>query len=175
MGAESTARQDIALPHCGPPKRYLNPTEMSDDPASPKDYPVLRAFGQEAHVLISSEQTAGAFCMMRFFASPGSDPPPHTHSNEDETFIVESGEVEINRGGELIRGRTGDVIYLPKKIPHAPRHLGSERLRVLVVCVPGGFDHFFAACAEEWSKPEPNLQSIAEIAAGFGIQFHPAA
>jgi hypothetical protein len=31
--------------------------------------------------------------------------------------------------------------------------------------VPGGFDHYFAACAEEWSEPEPDLQYLDKIAA----------
>src|SRR5215472_18533048 len=59
---------------------------------------VLRAFGQEAHVLISSEQTRDAFCMLRVFAPPGNVTPPHVHHATDETFLIESGEGEINRG-----------------------------------------------------------------------------
>ena len=106
------------------------------------------------------------------FASPGNDVPLHTHHFEDEIFIVESGELEVNRGGQMIHARKGDVIYLPKNIPHAPRIVGSEDLQVMLICVPGGFDHYFAACAEEWAKPEPNLQSLAEIAARFGQEFH---
>ena len=78
---------------------------------------VLRAFGQEAHVLISSEQTRDAFCVLRFFAPPGNVTPPHVHHATDETFLIESGEGEINRGGEVLRVRKGDVIYLPKGIP----------------------------------------------------------
>ena len=80
---------------------------------------VIRAFGQEAHVLVSSEQTGDAFCVLRFFIPPGNVTPPHLHRATDETFLIESGEIEINRGGELLRGRRGDVIYLPKGIPHA--------------------------------------------------------
>jgi len=60
---------------------------------------VLRAFGQEAHVLISSEQTRDAFCVLQFFAPPGNVTPPHVHPPTDETFVIESGEEEINRGG----------------------------------------------------------------------------
>ena len=60
---------------------------------------MLRAFGQEAHVLIGTEQTRGAFCVIRFFVSQGSDVPPYTHANEDETLIIESGQLEINCGG----------------------------------------------------------------------------
>ena len=47
---------------------------------------VIRAFGQEAHVLVSSEQTADAFCMLRFFIPPGNVTPPHLHRATNETF-----------------------------------------------------------------------------------------
>jgi quercetin dioxygenase-like cupin family protein len=97
---------------------------------------VIRAFGQEAHVLVSSEQTGDAFCMLRISASPANVTPPHLHRATDETFLIESGEIEVNLGGELLRGRRGDVIYLPKGIPHAPRVMGNDDLTVVVVCVP---------------------------------------
>ena len=132
---------------------------------------VLRAFGQEAHVLVSSEQTGDAFCVLRFFASPGNVTPPHVHHATDETFLIESGEVEINRGGELLLGRRGDVIYLPKGIPHGPRVLGNDNLTVVVLCVPGGFDRFFAACAEEFKNGEPEFPVIVKLAAEYGIEF----
>ena len=59
---------------------------------------VIRAFGQEAHVLVSSEQTGDAFCVLRFFIPPANVTPPHLHRATNETFLIESGEIEINRG-----------------------------------------------------------------------------
>lgn len=132
---------------------------------------VIRAFGQEAHVLVSSEQTGDAFCLLRFSAPPANVTPPHLHRTTDETFLIESGEVEINIGGELLRGRKGDTIYLPKGIPHALKVVGNDNLTVVVVCVPGGFDLFFAACAEEFKNGEPGLPLLVKIAAEYGIEF----
>jgi quercetin dioxygenase-like cupin family protein len=132
---------------------------------------VIRAFGQEAHVLVSSEQTGDAFCVLRFTVAPGNITPPHLHRTTDETFLIESGEIEINLGGELLRGRTGDVIYLPKGIPHGPRVMGNDNLTAVVLCVPGGFDRFFAACAEEFKKGEPEFPVIVKLAAEYGIEF----
>jgi mannose-6-phosphate isomerase-like protein (cupin superfamily) len=132
-----------------------DPAEMADEihaseassrqEGRPMKTEAQRAFGQEGHVRVSSEQTGDAFCVLRFFASPGNVTPPHVHHTTDETFLIESGEVEMNRGGELLRGRRGDVIYLPKGIPHALRVIGNEVGAAVVVCVPGGFDRFFAA------------------------------
>src|SRR5260370_19702067 len=104
---------------------------MGNHPNNENVRRILRAFGQEAHVLISSEQSEDAFCRLRFFAGPENTAPPHMHQNEDETFIVEGGEIEVDRGGEVIRGKPGDVIYLPKKIPHAPKILGAEPLQAM--------------------------------------------
>ena len=134
---------------------------------------VIRAFGQEAHVLISSEQTGDAFCVLRFFIPPGNVTPPHLHRATDETFLIESGEIEIDLGGELLRGRRGDVIYLPKGIPHALRVSGNGEGVVLVVCVVpgGGFDRFFVACAEEFKKGEPEMPVLVKLAAEYGIEF----
>ena len=133
---------------------------------------VIRAFGQEARVLVSSEQTGDAFSVLRFFIPPGNVTPPHLHRTTDETFLIESGEIEINRGGELLRGRKGDVIYLPKGTPHALRVIGNDEGVALVVCVvPGGFDRFFAACAEEFKKGEPEMPLLVKLAAEYGIEF----
>ena len=133
---------------------------------------VMRAFGQEAYLLVSSEQTGEAFCVLRFFMPLGNVTPPHLHRSTDETFLIESGEIEINRGGELLRGRRGDAIYLPKGIPHGLR-VGNDEGVTLVVCVvpSGGFDRYFAACAEEFKKSEPEMPLLVKLAAGYGIEF----
>ena len=144
--------------------------KATDSPGN-DDGRVLRAFGQDATVLVSSEQTGDAFCVLRINASPANATPPHRHRATDETFLIESGEIEVNRGGELLRGGRGDVIYLPKGIPHAPRVVGNENLTVVVMCVPGGFDRFFASCAEEFKKGEPDLELIVKLAAEYGIEF----
>jgi mannose-6-phosphate isomerase-like protein (cupin superfamily) len=132
---------------------------------------VIRAFGQEGHVLVSSQETGDAFCVLRIFASPSSITPPHVHRDTDETFLIESGEVEVNRGGEVIRGQKGDVLYLPRGVPHAPKAIGTENLTILVICVPGGFDRFFAACGEEFKKEKPDFQILEKLAREYGIEF----
>jgi quercetin dioxygenase-like cupin family protein len=140
-------------------------------PADHHNGRVMRAFGQEAQVLVSSEQTEDAFCVLRFFIPPGNVTPPHLHRATDETFLIESGEIELSRGGELLRGRRGDTIYLPKGIPHALR-VGNDEGVALVVCVvPGGFDRFFAASAEEFKKGEPEMPLLVKLAAEYGIEF----
>ena len=57
--------------------------------------------------------------------------------------------------------------------PHALRVIGSDEGVALVVCVVpgGGFDRFFAACAEEFKKREPEMPLLVKLAAEYGIEF----
>jgi hypothetical protein len=36
---------------------------------------------------------------------------------------------------------------------------------------PGGFDRFFAACAEEFKKGEPEMPLLVKLASEYGIEF----
>src|SRR5215471_5684236 len=87
--------------------------------------------------------------------------------------MPQSRDAGARRGGELLHGRKGDVIYLPKGIPHALRVIGNNEGVTLVVCVVpgGGFDRFFAACAEEFKKGEPEMPLLVKLAAEYGIEF----
>ena len=82
-----------------------------------------------------------SFCVLRISASPGNVTPPHLHRTTDETFLIESGEVEVNLGGELLQGRPGDVIYLPKGIAHAPLSVPANARRANV---SNRFIHYLA-------------------------------
>ena len=57
------------------------------------------------------------------------------------------------------------------QLRHAPRVIGNDEGAAVVVCVPGGFDRFFAACAEEFKKGEPEMPVIVKLAAEYGIEF----
>jgi len=50
--------------------------------------------------------------------------------------------------------------------------IGNHERVALVVCVvPGGFDRFFTACAEEFKKGEPEMPVLVKLAAKHGIEF----
>jgi hypothetical protein len=55
-------------------------------------------------------------------------------------------------------------------IPHALKVIGNNEGVALVVPA-GGFDRFFAACAEEFKKGEPEMPLLVKLAAEYGIEF----
>jgi hypothetical protein len=47
----------------------------------------------------------------------------------------------------------------------------AEGVALVAYVVPGGFDRFFAACAEEFKKGEPEMPLLVKLAAQYGIEF----
>lgn len=135
---------------------------------------VLRAFGDEMTVLLSGEQTGGAFTMVEVVTPPGGGPPPHCHENEDEWFLVKEGRIELWSGGEWKEVPAGTVIFLPRGVPHTYRNCGDAPLRILVHAAPAGFEIFFERMAGIFAAPGgPDMQMIGEAAAEHGIRFLP--
>lgn len=68
--------------------------------------------------------------------TPPGGGPPHFHRREDETFYVIEGEYEVTVGGETKKVTPGMVAFLPRKIPHSLRNVGSVPGKLLVTVTP---------------------------------------
>ena len=91
--------------------------------------------------LTETPDTNGAFSLFEATLVPGTEPPPHVHSREDELFYVLEGEFDVYVGEEVFNGKIGECIFLP----HSSRmHLLSVRL---------GFGYSFCSRPQEWKKP----------------------
>ena len=50
--------------------------------------------------LAESKETNGAFFLVEATLAAGNEPPPHSHSREDELFYVLEGEFDVYVGKE---------------------------------------------------------------------------
>ena len=92
--------------------------------------------------LTETPDTNGAFSLFEAILVPGTEPPPHMHSREDELFYVLEGEFDVYVGEEVFNGKTGECIFLPRLKPHA-FIIRSPRLRLLILFTPGGLEEAF--------------------------------
>jgi mannose-6-phosphate isomerase-like protein (cupin superfamily) len=74
--------------------------------------------------------------------APGTEPPLHVHSREDELFYVLDGEFDVYVGEEAFKVKTGECVFLPKFEPHA-FVIRSTQLRVLALFSPAGLEEAF--------------------------------
>jgi len=102
--------------------------------------------------LAESKDTNGAFFLMEATAVPGTEPPPHVHTREDELFYALEGEFDVYVGKEAFKVETGESVFCPKLKPHAFA-IRSPRGRVLILVTPGGLEEAFRS----ESSPAQNL------------------
>ena len=103
---------------------------------------------------------------------PGGGPPPHCHDNEDEWFWPLSGRAEFLKDGAWIEVPAKTAVFMPRGTVHAFRNPNSEPLHMLIQTMPGGFDQFFAECADEFAKGgPPDMDKIIAISAKYGIHY----
>lgn len=101
--------------------------------------------------LLTSKETNNTLSIMEGTAVKGSEPPRHVHQYEDETFVIQEGEVDFYIGEEVIHAKAGDVVFAPRQVPH---HfvVKSDYMKNLIIMTPGTFDQYFwflsAPCGE---------------------------
>ncbi|WP_028922626.1 quercetin 2,3-dioxygenase [Pseudonocardia acaciae] len=117
---------------------------------------VVRAGEGPSHWLVgdthtikaTAASTGGAFGLVEVSVPPGSGPPPHVHTREDESFYLLDGVLEVAAGGQVSLLRPGDFAFLPRGVPHWFTNPGVAAARALILVTPGGFERFFAEAGE---------------------------
>ena len=68
--------------------------------------------------LVTGEQTGGSHFAMEGLVPPGGGPPPHTHDNEDEMFLVVDGILEVQEKSENRTLGAGEFYIVKRGVEH---------------------------------------------------------
>jgi hypothetical protein len=74
---------------------------------------------------------------------PKGGPPRHIHHREDEWYYVLSSEFLFDLGNIKYTLPVGGSIWAPRGIPHVWANVGATEGRMILSCLPGGFENFF--------------------------------
>ncbi|PGM55658.1 quercetin 2,3-dioxygenase [Bacillus sp. AFS053548] len=130
-------------------------------------------------ILVSGEDTNGAFCVLYCNGKKDGGPPLHIHELEDETFYVLEGEITFFVGDQIILAKAGDYVFAPRGITHTFK-VRSEETKFIVTAYPSGFDQFVKELSipfhKEFKKPEgppsaEKLQKLIEVSKKYKITY----
>jgi mannose-6-phosphate isomerase-like protein (cupin superfamily) len=113
-------------------------------------------------VKATAAATGGALTVMESVIRQG--PPRHVHAHEDECFYVLEGTVAGTCGDVAFEAGPGSFVFLPRGLAHAFRAAEGE-VRVLLIAVPGGIEHYFGEINNAASAAEQE-----QIGARYGIR-----
>ena len=120
---------------------------------------------------LTSQQTAGAYCLFESEFEAGAGNRLHVHRREDEIGYVLEGAVEIRLPDRTLVLEVGGVARLPKTIPHAIRNPLNTPSRYLFLAVPGGLDEWFDALAEAKSRSALDDAMFGMLSSDHGIDW----
>ncbi len=124
--------------------------------------------------LAEGKDTNGQFSLVEVVARKGTEPPPHTHSREDEAYYILEGEMTFQVGEQTIEAGPGDYVWLPRGIQHVPIAKTPE-IRVLAVITPAGLEEAFKQVSEPARAPTlppppeepPDMEQMRQVLAVF--------
>lgn len=138
--------------------------------ARPVPYSV-QWLGTTYRISLTAEQTQARVGIFESLDQPGYGPPRHIHNREDETFHIQSGEVEFWMDGQRRLEGPGSVVFVPRGTEHTFRVVGDLPARMLTIMTPGGFEGFFAEMAEHNCRIPEDMDRVAAIGTRFGLTF----
>jgi len=100
----------------------------------------------------TGEQTEGRLAAIELRAPKGFAAPLHIHRQEDEFFVVLSGEVRVQHGEIVMEAVAGSLVYGPRNVAHS-FHVDSDEARLLLIFGPAGVEGFF----REGGKPARSI------------------
>lgn len=136
----------------------------------PTRVPIQPVFALKA----GTEDTEGRYSLLE--VTVGHSVPLHIHHNDDEVLYMLEGELEATFDGRVYTAKPGDVMLLPRGVPHAIRPTSDVPPRLLQVSSPGGFEHFVEDLAESLAARSLNdyaPEEVQELNEKHGITFLP--
>ena len=118
---------------------------MSDNPiiVNVKDVPdndVPRSEGATIKVILGDKEKMPNFHTRIFTLAPGTVIPAHHHDTIEHEQVMLEGTMKLTVGDETHIVKPGDVMYLPKGLPHSYENIGDTPVR-FVCCIPANLPY----------------------------------
>ena len=103
---------------------------------------------------------------------PGTFVPPHIHPDQDEYLYILEGRFDFLRNGVEAFGEPGDLIKLPRGIPHGIFNKSDQTIKTLFWVTPTGplFELFWAL---HNLGPEADPAEVVAVSAAHAVDFLP--
>ncbi|GAA4314719.1 hypothetical protein GCM10023149_10940 [Mucilaginibacter gynuensis] len=139
--------------------------------------------GGAYRIVISGEQTAGAYAVIEMLVPPGGGPTPHAHAGFQEAFYILEGEVEVKTETLTYTAQTGAYVNIPTGgMVHCFKNKADKNARLLCTVVPAGLENFFLEIGQpitygEILPPPPMdaeaMKKLQAIAEKYGQKLYP--
>lgn len=135
----------------------------------------LSVVGDTYRLMMTSEQTGGAYAAIDMLIPPQGGPGPHAHADIQESFYVLEGEIVVKTKAQAYTAKKGSFINIPRGgVVHSFKNMSDTTAHLVCFVVPAGLDQFFQEIgtvvptgtflppSEMGPEEQKRLQTIAE-------------
>ncbi len=102
-------------------------------------------------------------------SEPGQYVPVHIHPNQDEFILVQEGELDLKLDGEWSKARAGDLVRMPRGVPHGYFNKSDKPCRALFWVAPAGkLEQLFIGLDQM-----TDVEAIVKLSAEHEVDFLP--
>jgi quercetin dioxygenase-like cupin family protein len=153
----------------------MNGTSLPLEPTivAPEQALMIRPFGLNMKVLLTSEATGGAVSVVIAWHKPGEGPPDHVHFSQEEIFYIIDGIYELTVGERTEAVGPGAIVFIPRNIVHRFKNIGDRTACMLDWSLPAGQDHYFQEISKLAVGGGFTGEKVVEISKKFDTNFPP--
>jgi quercetin dioxygenase-like cupin family protein len=143
----------------------------------PTEGRTIAVVGDLYRFLATGDETGGKYAMWEAIVPPGGGPPPHTHSREEESFLVLEGEITFIIGDERIVATAGTFANMPIGSVHSFHNATNQTARMIISVAPAGLEQMFFEIGQPIhlgeTPPPPShaeIEKLLAIAPRYGLE-----
>ena len=108
--------------------------------------------GQVSYLLLTVGQFGSQNLSITWVeGEPGSEQDGHSHSNEEQVYVVIQGRGLMRVGADAQEVGPGTLVFIPKGLAHSIRNVGTEKLIYVSATAPP----FDAGMVNDLYEPAP--------------------
>lgn len=106
-------------------------------------------------IKVSSKDTDGLLTVFEYRGNVKGGPPLHIHLHQDEMFFILEGNYLFQVGDEKHTLSVGDIIFLPRKVPHTFAQLTDTGKMLFFFQPSGKMEDYFRVLGSLNGQPSP--------------------
>lgn len=106
-------------------------------------------------IKVSSKDTKGLLTVFEYTGKEKGGPPLHVHPNQDEVFFIQEGSYRFQVGDETHLLSVGDMIFLPRNIPHTFAQRTDTGKMLFFFQPSGKMEDYFRVLGKLQAPPTP--------------------